>query len=113
MTRKLTLIAAVLAVALGAVALGVVAASALASGGANAAKSKTVKVRDSYFSPKKLSVKKGTKLRFVWRGRLPHNIVGPRTNIRARVKGSASVRARSGSYVCTIHRGMKLVVKVR
>lgn len=108
MTRKLTLIAAVLAVALGAVA-----ASALANGGAKAAGSKTISVRDSFFSPKTLTVSKGTTLRFVWAGRLPHNIVGPGTNIRARVRGSVSVRARSGSYVCTIHRGMKLSVKVR
>jgi plastocyanin len=108
MTRKLTLIAAVLAVALGAVT-----ASALANGGAHAAGSKTISVRDSFFSPKSITVSRGTTLRFVWAGRLPHNIVGPGTNIGARVKGSASVKARSGTYVCTIHRGMALAVKVR
>jgi len=108
MTRKLPLIAAVLAVALGAFA-----ASALANGGARAAGSKTISVRDSVFSPRSITVSPGTTLRFVWGGRLPHNVVGPGTNIGARVRGSASVRARSGSYVCTIHRGMKLSVKVR
>ncbi len=109
MTRKLTLIAAVLAVALGAVA-----GSALANGGAHAAGSKTIMLRDSYFSPKSLTVSKGTTLRFVWGGRLPHNLVGPGANFGARVKGSVSVRAtRSGSYLCTIHRGMKLSVRVR
>ena len=108
MTRKLTLIAAVLAVALGAVA-----ASALANGGAHAAGSKTIAVRDSVFNPKSITVSRGTTLRFVWAGRLPHNVVGPGANIGARVTGSASVKARSGSYVCTIHRGMKLSVKVR
>ena len=108
MTRKLTLIAAVLAVALSAVA-----GNALANGGAHSAASKTITLRDSYFSPKSITVSKGTSLRFVWAGRLPHNIVGPGTNISARVKGSASVKARSGSYVCTIHSGMKVAVKVR
>ena len=108
MTRKLTLIAAVLAVALSAVA-----GTALANGGAHAAGSKTITVRDSFFSPKSLTVSKGTTLRFVWAGHLPHNVVGPGTNIGARVRGSVSVRARSGSYVCTIHRGMKVSVRVR
>jgi len=109
MTRKLTLIAAVLAVALSAAA-----GSALANGGAHSAGTTTISVRDSYFSPKSVSVSKGSTLRFVWAGRLPHNLVGPGANYGARVKGSVSVRAtRSGSYVCTIHRGMKLSVNVR
>ena len=109
MTRKLTLIAAVLALALSAVA-----GSALAKGGAHAAGSTTITLHDSYFSPKSVSVSKGSTLRFVWAGRLPHNLVGPGANVSARVKGSYSVRAsRSGSYLCTIHRGMKVSVKVR
>lgn len=108
MTRKLILIAAVLAVALGAVA-----ASALANGGAHAAGSKTILVRDSVFSPKSITVSRGTTLRFVWRGRLPHNLLGPSANYDSRVRGSVSVKARSGTYLCTIHRNMKLSVRVR
>jgi plastocyanin len=111
MTRKMTLIAAVLAVALSAAAGSAVAG---ANQGAHVSASKTISVRDSYFSPKSLSVSKGTTLRFVWGGRLPHNLVGPGANYGARVRGSVSVRAtRSGSYICTIHRGMKISVKVR
>jgi len=72
MTRKLTLIAAVLALALSAVA-----GSALAKGGAHAAGSTTITLHDSYFSPKSVSVSKGSTLRFVWAGHLPHNLVGP------------------------------------
>jgi len=109
MTRKLTLIAAVLAVALSAAA-----GSALANGGAHSAGSTTITLRDSFFSPKSVSVSKGTTLRFVWAGRLPHNLIGPGANYGARVKGSVSVRAtRSGSYICSIHRGMRVSVNVR
>ena len=109
MTRKLTLIAAVLAVALSAAA-----GSALANGGAHAAGSTTITLRDSFFSTKSVSVSKGTTVRFVWAGHLPHNLVGPGANIPDRVRGSVSVRAtRSGRYSCTIHRGMKVSVKVR
>ena len=109
MTRKLTLIAAVLAVALSAVA-----GNALANGGAHSAASKTIMLRDSYFSPKSITVSKGTSLHFVWAGKLPHNLVGPGAKYGLRTKGSATVRAtRSGSYVCTLHSGMKVAVKVR
>jgi len=109
MTRKLTLIAAILAVALSAVA-----GSALAKGGARSAGTTTISVRDSFFSPKSVSVSKGTTLRFVWAGHLPHNLIGPGANYGARVKGSVSVRAtRSGTYICSIHRGMKVSVRVR
>jgi len=108
MTRKLMLIAAVLTLALGAVA-GV----AVASGGAHSAASKTFTLRDSYISPNSVSVSRGTTLRFVWAGHLPHNLVGPGANYGARVRGSVSVRAsRSGTYICTIHRGMAVSVRV-
>ncbi len=108
MKRTLILIAVALTLALSAAA-----GSAVADGGAQAAGSKSISVRDDYFSPKSVTVSRGTKLRFVWSGRRAHNVVGPGTNISARVRGSASVRARSGRYVCTIHAGMRLTVKVR
>jgi plastocyanin len=108
MTSKLTLIAAVAVLA-----LSVVAGSAVAGSVAHTAGSKTISVRDDYFGPKSITVSKGTTLRFVWGGRRPHNVVGPGANIGARVRGSASVKARSGSYVCTIHSRMKLSVRVR
>ncbi len=110
MNRKLTM-TAVTAV----VALSASAGSAIAGADQNAsvAGSKTISVRDDYFGPRSITVSKGPTLRFVWGGRRPHNVVGPGANIRIRVRGSASVKARSGTYVCTIHRGMKLSVRVR
>jgi plastocyanin len=110
MNRKMTLTAATAAVALSA-AVG--SAVAGADQNASVAGTKTISVRDEYFGPKSVTVSKGPKLRFVWSGRRPHNVVGPGANIGARVRGSASVKARSGTYVCTIHRAMKLSVRVR
>ena len=110
MNRKVTLTAATLAVALSAAAGSAVAG---ADQNASAAGTKTISVRDDYFGPKSITVSKGTSLRFVWGGRRPHNVIGPGANLNARVRGSASVKARSGRYVCTIHRGMTLSVRVR
>ena len=110
MTRKFTLTAATLAVALSAAAGSAVAG---ADQNASVAGTTTISVRDDYFGPKSITVSKGTTLRFVWGGRRPHNVVGPGANIRVRVKGSASVKAQSGTYKCDIHRGMKLSVRVR
>jgi len=108
MTRKFTLIAAVLTLALSAAA-----GSAIANDGAKTAGSKRISVKGNYFSPKSITVPAGTTLRFVWAGRLPHNVQGPGSYLKIRVKGSASVKARSGRYVCTLHSGMNLRVKVR
>lgn len=105
-------IAAVAAVA--ALSVAVVPAVTTAAGPhATAAATKTVKLRDTFFSPKTLTVSKRTKIRFVWAGRLPHNIVGPGINVPPRVKGSKTVTARSGTYLCTLHPGMSLKIKVR
>jgi len=111
MSRKI-LMTAVTASLLLAAATG--SAVAGAAGGSHTAATKTITVRDSFFSPKRITVSRGTKLRFVWRGRLPHNLIGPGAKVGARRSGSVSVRAsRSGSYLCTIHRGMALRVTVR
>ncbi len=111
MTRKI-LMTAVTASLLLAAATG--SAVAGAAGGSHAAAIKTITLRDSFFSPKRITVSRGTFLRFVWRGRLPHNLVGPGVNVGARRSGSTVVRpSRSVSYLCTIHRGMAVRVTVR
>ena len=110
MNRKLLTTAAIAAMALTAAAGSAVAG---ANSGAHAAGSKTIKVLDNKFSPKSTTVSKGTTLRFVWAGRRPHNLVGPGVNVSPRVNGSKSVKARTGTYYCTIHSGMKVAVRVR
>ncbi len=112
MSRKILMTAVIAAALLTAAATG--SAVAGAAGGSHAAATKTITLRDSFFSPKRITVSRGTTLRFVWRGRLPHNLIGPGANVGPRRSGSKSVRAsRSGSYLCTIHRGMALRVTVR
>jgi plastocyanin len=88
---------------------------------ATGATNKTVRVKDSYFSPRKLTIKKGAKVTWVWRGQERHNIAtakGP-TNVKfaGRRKGKRSYTfKRRGTWrlVCTIHApdmNMRIVVK--
>lgn len=81
---------------------------------ANAASTKTVKLKGVQFSPTKVSIKKGDKIKFVWAGG-GHNLRGPGINVPVRSSGS-KVRTfkKSGSftYVCDVHPGMKVRVKV-
>ena len=87
----------------------VVAAGALAAPSVWAA-TKTVQVKDNRFAPKSITVRKGTKVKWVWRGQAPHNvkvIKGPaKFTSKTQVKGSYSRKlARKGTYtiLCTIH----------
>jgi plastocyanin len=85
------------------------------------ASTKTVAVKDSFFSPSKLTISKGTKVTWVWKGKERHNVAvanGP-SNFRAgtRKKGTFShTFKKRGSYfiVCTIHApDMHMTVKVK
>jgi len=98
-----------------ATATAAAAAVALPAEGAT----RTVSVRDNVFSPKSTTVARNDTVRFVWRGRNPHNVVisGPRrANSRVQVRGTYRFKAtRRGSHrvVCTIHRGMTMQLRVR
>ena len=101
-------------VALGLVLFGLLAVSAFA------ASAKTVKVADSYYGPKTLTVGRGTKVTWRWTGVLKHNVVvhtGPSFfSSRSQVRGTFShVFTRKGTYalVCTVHPKMKMTVVVR
>lgn len=88
---------------------------------------KTVKVGDNFFvrdgGRPTVTISKGSTLKFVWRGRSPHNVVkkkGPGGAFKSRVmtKGSYSHKfTRGGTYTlyCSIHglSDMGLTVKVR
>jgi plastocyanin len=79
----------------------------------------SVSVRDNVFAPKAKTVKRNDTVRFLWRGRNPHNVIisGPRraaSNVQ--VKGAYRYRAtRPGLHrvVCTIHPGMAMRLRVR
>jgi plastocyanin len=88
---------------------------------------KTVKVGDNYFvrdgKRQTVTISKGSTLKFVWRGRAPHNVLkkkgpGGRINSGVKTKGSFSHKfTRGGTYTlyCSIHglSAMGLTVKVR
>jgi plastocyanin len=88
------------------------------------ARTRSVSLRDNVFSPRSLTIKRGDTVRFVWRGRNPHDI---RTTRRPRGGNRVTVgRKRSGSYrkrftrrgtyrlICTVHPpNMRITIRVR
>jgi plastocyanin len=110
MKRLIALLVAIAAVAAAYVAMPAFAAT------------KSVKVGPQInFGPKKLSIKRGATVKFVWTGKLPHNVrisKGPQkgTISKVKTKGTASRRfTKAGTYtiVCDVHAPtMKMTVKV-
>ncbi|MDO9407345.1 plastocyanin/azurin family copper-binding protein [Patulibacter sp.] len=104
--------------------VGIVAA--LAVSGSQAATTKIVKVEDFQFSPAKLTIKRNTTVKFVWKGKAEHDVSllrKPR-GVRmspvisdAMARGSATQKFRTkGTYRidCSIHaNAMKLTVVVK
>jgi plastocyanin len=100
-------------------AVAVVAAAMLAIPALGATRS--VSLRDNVFSPRSLTVRKGTTVRFVWRGKNQHNVrvtSGPsRFASSVKTRGSFSRRlTRRGTYriLCSIHAPrMRMTIRVR
>jgi len=104
-------ILAATAVAAGAVALPSVAATT----------TKTVLVKDDFFSPKKLTITNGSTVKWVWKGKEGHNVAvanGP-SNFRFGKRKTGSKKhtfKKRGTYsiVCTIHApDMHMTIKVK
>ena len=85
---------------------------------------KTVRVDDDYFvrdgAIPTVKVKKGTVVKWVWRGDVVHNVVvekGPvKFSSRTQSKGTFKRRMKKRglySIVCTIHPGMAMKLRVR
>ena len=76
----------------------------------HAAGTTTVAVKDNKFVPKSLTIKKGTTVKWVWKGRAIHNVTvakGP-AKFRSSTKKKGSYKhtfKKAGTYriVCTIH----------
>jgi plastocyanin len=107
-------------------ALPILAAAAVAAGAAAlpsvaATTTKTVAVKDDFFSPKKLTISKGSKVKWVWKGKERHNVAvanGPASfRFGTRKTGSKThTFTKRGSYsiVCTIHApDMHMTIKVK
>jgi plastocyanin len=97
------------------------AATALVLPASAVAATKSVAVKDNFFSKKSLTVSKGTNVRWRWAGHAPHDVTvvkGPQKfRSSVKTKGSFSHKfTKKGTYklVCTIHApNMKMTVKVR
>jgi plastocyanin len=85
-------------------ALALVPAGAL--GGAQAARSHTVPLREFRFHPANLNIKRGESVKWVWRDQVEHNVTFRTVHSRTQESGSYTIRFnRRGSfnYRCTIH----------
>lgn len=73
-----------------------------------------MELKDNFFSPKSITVKKGQRVTFRFVGRNPHNVMGNGARSKTMTKGTyrKSFR-RSGRVVCTIHGGMTMKIRVR
>ena len=89
-------------------------------GTAEASAARVVRLKDSYFSPSRVTLARGGSVRFVWAGELVHNLLGsgvPRRledPVRRRRPFTRTFR-RSGRFLftCSIHPGMEMTVRVR
>lgn len=93
---------------------------AFSSVSALASSSSSVGVRDDHFTPKTLTIHRGTKVTWKWLGELRHNVTvksGPsKFHSKTQVKGIFThVFSKAGTYhlVCTIHKGMTMTVVVK
>jgi plastocyanin len=110
--KRFVALLTVLALVAGIAALTVPAAFAGAT--------KTVKVLDFKFTPKTLTVKKGTKVTWKWAGKVDHNVTvtsGPKKFAsKTMTKGSfAQTLTKPGTYqiVCTLHTSIGMVMTLK
>ena len=98
---------------LGAAVLALVVVAATAGGSPQAASTKRVSVKDNFFSPRSVTIRRGGKVTWIWRGQVDHNVRfrkvpsgasrrGSSTKSSGRFTRSFSKRGRY-TYVCTIH----------
>ena len=84
------------------------------------ASTKTIKIGDNFFSPKSVTVSRGTTVKWVFKGQVAHNVTVTKGTVKfhstTKSSGSYSHKmTRGGTYkiVCTIHPGMAMTLKVR
>ena len=72
------------------------------------AATKTITIRDNLFSPKSVSVSKGTTVKWVWRGNAPHNVTFKKLGEASDTTESGTFKLRfkqagTYKYMCTVH----------
>jgi plastocyanin len=109
--RKLVLPAVAAVAAAGAVALP--------SQGATKPKPKQVSVKDNFFSPRPITIKKGTKVVWTWKGKRKHNVSESNDAFHSGTKRKGTYSHtfnKKGTYLifCTIHApDMQMKIKVK
>jgi plastocyanin len=121
-----------LAAAAAVLALGVAYGTPVAGGdgateggdGATAAKTRSVRVDDDFFRPKRATIDSGDRVRWTWRGQVEHNVrfrrvprgASRRPGSRLISRGTFSRKFRTRgrySYVCTIHEDLGMTGSVK
>lgn len=98
----------------------VLAAPAVAGDRAAGSSAVTVRLKDSFFSPSRVTLARGRSVRFAWAGEMAHNLLGP--GIPSRLENPVTRRRpftrvfrRPGRFLftCSLHPGMEMTVRVR
>jgi plastocyanin len=95
--------------------LGVACGGSSGGATATATKSDKVDVIDNKFSPEKISVAVGDTVTWTFKGKTVHNVTGPGFKSKTTAKTTFTHTFNTAGevkYVCTVHPGMKGVVKV-
>jgi plastocyanin len=101
-----------------AVAMVAVGASALPSVAATST-TKTVAVKDNFFGPKKLTIKRGSAIKWVWKGKHRHNVSESNGSFFAGTRKTGTFKhvfKKKGKYLifCTIHApDMQMTITVK
>lgn len=85
------------------------------------AATKSVQVKDNKFVARSITVKKGTTVKWVWKGKAPHDVSVSKGPAKFKSKIQTSGRfskklTKAGTYtiICTIHQpDMKMTIKVK
>lgn len=81
-----------------------------------AAATRSDSVKDNYFGPRSISISKGGSVTWIWRGNGYHNVVGAGVRSAVKKRGTFTHRfSKRGTYtfLCTVHPGMSMKVKVQ
>ena len=110
--RKAIPVFAAIAIAAGITALP-------SSGATSKPKPRHVSVKDDFFGPKKLTIKKGAKVVWTWKGKRRHNVSEANAKFRSGTKKKGTFKhtfKTKGTYLilCTIHApDMHMTIKVK
>lgn len=91
-------------------------AAALVVPGASARGGHNVALRDNRFAPRSITIGRGSRVEWHWRGHHRHNVTGNGFASSTKKRGSFShVFRRRGTYrvFCSIHANMRMTIRVR